>query len=90
MSVWGRAEELRGDEGLYARLGVRRLQAGRPEEARSLFLDAALCRAQRYDFQAAGEIIGPLLDERSKMIAARLEAAKEADWSAARAAGRVS
>lgn len=73
MSVWGRAEELRDEEGLLARLGVRRLQSGHRRDAESFFRDAALCRALRYDFQATGEIIGPLLDERVKALNARVE-----------------
>ncbi|WP_159702518.1 hypothetical protein [Arthrobacter sp. 18067] len=63
-SVWQRVNEARLEEGHYAALGPQCLQAGRNPD---YFFDrAGLYRAERYDFEATGDIIGPLRDARNR------------------------
>jgi hypothetical protein len=66
MSVWSRASEARREEGSWAAIGVARMQRG--EDPSGCFERAAAFRAERYEFEATGDIVQPLVDARNAAL----------------------
>ena len=66
MSVWSRVSEARREEGSWAAIGAAKLQHG--EDATLCFEKAAAFRAERYEFEATGDILQPLVDARNAAL----------------------